>query len=57
MASATSLARYTGDVIVGTEVRPLFWILKPSGNGFVEMRLRDNLPPGAYSLEQAIVVR
>jgi hypothetical protein len=57
MASATSLARYAGDVIVGTEVLPLFWILKPSGKGFAEIRLRDNLPGGAYSLEQAIFVR
>ncbi len=53
---AASLARYTGDVIVGTEARALFWILKPRGNGFAEMPLRDNLPAGTYSLEQAILV-
>jgi hypothetical protein len=57
MAPAASLARYAGDVIVGTEApRALFWILKPSGNGFAEIPLRDNAPTGT-SLEQAIIVR
>ena len=56
MAPAASLARYAGDVIVGTESpRALFWILKPRGNGFAEIALRDNLPTGT-SLEQAIFV-
>jgi hypothetical protein len=55
-APAASLARYAGDVIVGTESpRGLFWILKPRGNGFAEIALRDNLPAGT-SLEQAIIV-
>jgi hypothetical protein len=57
MASSASFARYTGDVVVGAETRPLFWILEPKGNAFAEIRLRDNLPAGAYSLEQAIFVR
>lgn len=57
MAPAASLARYAGDVIVGTESpRALFWILKPRGNGFAEIPLRDNVPAGT-SLEQAIIVR
>ncbi|MBV9416020.1 MAG: hypothetical protein JO363_13645 [Solirubrobacterales bacterium] len=56
MAPAASLARYAGDVIVGTESpRALFWILEPRGNGFAEIPLRDNVPPGT-SLEQAIIV-
>jgi hypothetical protein len=56
-ARPASLARYTGDEIVGTEgPRPLFWILKPRGNGFAKVPLRDNLPAGTYSLEQAIFV-
>ncbi|MBV9363494.1 MAG: hypothetical protein JOY89_04605 [Solirubrobacterales bacterium] len=57
MAPAASLARYAGDVIVGTESpRALFWILRPTGNGFAEIPLRDNVPAGT-SLEQAIIVR
>jgi hypothetical protein len=56
MAPAASLARYAGDVIVGTESpRGLFWILTPSGQGFAETALPDNLP-GGTSLEQAIFV-
>ena len=56
VAPAASLARYAGDVIVGTESpRALFWILKPRGNGFAEIPLRDNLAAGT-SLEQAIFV-
>jgi hypothetical protein len=56
MAPAASLARYAGDVIVGTESpRALFWILEPRGKGFAEMPLRDNLLAGT-SLEQAIFV-
>jgi hypothetical protein len=57
LAPAASLARYAGDVIVGTESpRALFWILQPRGNGFTEIALRDNVPAGT-SLEQAIIVR
>jgi hypothetical protein len=56
VAPAASLARYAGDVIVGTEApRALFWILEPRGNGFAEIPLRDNLSSGT-SLEQAIFV-
>jgi hypothetical protein len=56
MAPAASLARYAGDVIVGTESpRALFWILEPKGNGFADVSLRDNLAAGT-SLEQAIFV-
>jgi hypothetical protein len=56
MSSAASLARYAGDVLVGTEApRAVFWILKPSGNGFAKIPLRDNVPAGT-SLEQAIFV-
>jgi hypothetical protein len=58
MAPTASLGRYAGDVIVGTESpRPLFWILEPRGRGFAKIPLRNNLPAGTYSLEQAIFVR
>jgi len=56
LAPAASLARYSGDLIVGTESpRALFWILEPRGKGFAEIPLRDNLATGT-SLEQAIFV-
>ena len=56
LAPAASLAKYAGDVIVGTEAHAHFWILQPSGNGFAKIPLRDNLPAGTYGLEQAIFV-
>ena len=56
LAPAASLARYAGDVIVGTEAHARFWILRPRGSGFVKMPLRDNPPTGTSSLEQAIFV-
>jgi hypothetical protein len=56
LAPAADLARYAGDVIVGTEARPDFWILASTGDGFARISLRNNLPAGTYSLEQAIFV-
>jgi len=56
LAPAASLARYAGDVIVGTETRAHFWILEPTGNGFAKVPLRDNLPAGTHGLEQALFV-
>jgi hypothetical protein len=56
MAPAAPLGSYAGGVIVGAEARPRFWILEPRGDGFVKTPLRDNLPAGTYSLEQAIFV-
>ena len=56
MAPAASLARYQGDVIVGTESpHALFWIIEPTRKGFAEIPLLDNLSAGT-SLEQAIFV-
>lgn len=56
MAPAAALARYAGDVIVGTESpRARFWILAPRGQGFTDTPLRNNLAAGT-SLEQAIFV-
>ena len=56
MVPAAPLASYVGDVLVGTETRALFWILKPRGNGFTRIPVRTDLPAGKYSLEQAIFV-
>jgi len=57
MAPAAALTRYAGDVIVGTESpRPLFWILEPTGTGVTKIPLKNDLPAGKYSLEQAIFV-
>jgi hypothetical protein len=56
VAPAAALARYAGDVIVGTESpRARFWILAPRGKGFADTPLENNLAAGT-SLEQAIFV-
>jgi hypothetical protein len=56
IAPAAALARYAGDVIVGTESpRARFWILAPRGKGFADTPLQNNLAAGT-SLEQAIFV-
>ena len=55
-APASQLARYAGDVLVGTETKAQFWIVEPHGNGFVKVRVRHNLRGGKYSLEAAIFV-
>ena len=57
MAPLADIARYAGDVIVGTEASPpRFWILEPKGTGIAKIPLRNNLPDGKYSLEQAIIL-
>jgi len=56
VVSASQLARYAGDVVVGTEIRASIWIIAPKGNGFALFRVRDNLPAGTYNLEDAIFV-
>jgi len=56
MAPAASFAKYSGDVIVGTESpRALFWVLEPKGKKFAAISLPNNLGAGT-SLEQAIFV-
>ena len=56
IARAASLARYAGDVLVGGEDSPRFWILKPTGGGFAKIPVRSNLS-GKHSLEQGIFVQ
>lgn len=56
LAPSASLARYAGDVIVGAEAGRQFWILKPGGDRFTDIPLRDSLPAGNHGLEQAIFV-
>lgn len=56
LAPAAEFARYSGDVIVGTESpRARFWILEPRGKGFADISLPNNLAAGS-SLEQAIFI-
>jgi hypothetical protein len=56
LAPAAELAGYAGDVIVGTEEHPQFWVLQPTSNGIAAVSLQSNFAAGNYSLEQAVFV-
>ncbi len=55
-APAAQLARFAGDVLVGSEVKAHFWIIEPRGSSFVKVAVRHNLRGGRYSLEAATFV-
>jgi hypothetical protein len=52
-APATQFASYVGDVIVGSEIKGLFWVVRPRGRGYQTLQLLTNLAAGAYNLEGA----
>jgi hypothetical protein len=55
-APAADLARYSGDVLVGTESPTAhFWIVAPRGKAFAATPLQNNLAAGT-SLEQGIFI-
>jgi hypothetical protein len=54
---ASQLASYGGSLIVGTEEKAQFWIIRPHGQGFERLRLRTTLRGGHYSLEDCIFIR
>jgi hypothetical protein len=55
-APAAQFAPYIDDVIVGSEIKALFWVVRPRGRGFQTRQLPTNLPSGAYNLEGAAYV-
>ncbi len=55
-ASATSLARYAGDLIVGTELKAIFWAVAPHGRGFQARRIPMTPPGKNFNLEGATYV-
>jgi len=56
IASAAQLRRYTGDVLVGTELGARFFILRPRGRDYAALELETDLPPASYNLEGAAYV-
>jgi hypothetical protein len=48
---AVDLAPYVGDLIVGSELKALFWIVRPNGRGFQTLLVRTTLPTASYNLE------
>jgi hypothetical protein len=55
-APASELRPFAGDVVVGSEVRALFWVVRPRGSAFAAIRLPTNLKGRKYNLEAAIYV-
>ncbi|NUR78715.1 MAG: hypothetical protein HOQ28_20805 [Thermoleophilia bacterium] len=55
-APASALARYAGDLVVGSELRALFWAVRPRGSGFQAVRIPAVLPGSKFNLEGAVYV-
>lgn len=55
-APAGDLAPFSGDVVVGSELRGLFWAVHPSGAGFTAVALTTNLTGKHYNLEGATYI-
>ncbi len=55
-AAAASLARYAGELIVGTELKATFWAVAPHGLGFQARRIPMTPPGGKFNLEGATYV-
>ena len=55
-ASAAQLRRYTGDVLVGTELGARFFVIRPHGRNYEALELGTDLPPASYNLEGAAYV-
>jgi hypothetical protein len=55
-APAETFAPYQGAVLAGSELRGLFWIIRPNGNGFQALTLPTNLKAAHYNFEAGIYV-
>lgn len=40
-------------MLVGTELKARFWLVRPRDQGFVMQELKTDLPPAQYNLEGA----
>lgn len=56
LAPGAELAAYSGDVLVGSELRGIIWIVRPRGHGFTALKLPTNLSSPRYNLEAAVFV-
>lgn len=55
-APASALAAYAGDLVVGSELRALFWAVRPRGTGFQTVRIPAVVPGSKFNLEGAVYV-
>jgi len=56
--SAAQLAPYAGDIVVGSEAKGLFWVVRPRphGRGLQTLLLPTSLPAATYDLEGATYI-
>jgi hypothetical protein len=50
-APASELRAYAGDVVVGSEIQGLFWVVRARGRGYETLRIPTTLRGGHYNLE------
>jgi hypothetical protein len=55
-APAGALAAFRGDVVIGSELGGLFWVIRPNGNEFTAIKLATNLNAKHYNLEGAAYI-
>jgi hypothetical protein len=55
-APASQLVRFAGDVVVGSELKALFWVVRPRGRGFQTLQVPAAVPGGSFNLEAATYV-
>jgi len=55
-AAAAALRPFAGTVVVGSELRGIFWVVRPRGRGFTAITLPTTLAGTHYNLEGAIYV-
>ena len=55
-APAADFERFIGDVVVGSEIKGAFWIVRPRGRGFEAVRLSTTLQGTEFNLEGATYI-
>jgi hypothetical protein len=56
VAPAVDVSAYAGDVIVGSELKGLFWAVRPRGGGYETVRIPTTLRGANYNLEGMMYV-
>jgi hypothetical protein len=51
VAPAADVRAYAGNVLVGSELKGLFWVLRPRGRGYEAVRIPTTLRGAKYNLE------
>src|SRR5205807_321162 len=55
-ATAADLAAFAGSVLVGSELRGLFWVVRATGSHFSATAVHTNLPGKGFNFEGAAYI-